>query len=126
MTEITEREHFAEERVAELVLLIEQHLGRDFDRRRRADIERIRTASAQEQFDVLSAAEQSAIGAEAYLERYTCLLQRTVAEIDRVLGRADFKRVFGGPPEDALGIVDRDAYARAQRSQFIMRPLREL
>lgn len=113
VTEITEREHFAAERVAELVLLIEQHLGRDFDRRRRAEIERIRTASAQEQFDLLSAAEQGAIGAEAYLERFTRLQQRTFAEIDRVPGRADFERVFGGPPEDALGIVDRDAYARA-------------
>ena len=112
--ESTEKDHFVEERVAELVLLIEQHLGRDFDRRRRAAIERIRTASAQEQFDLLSAAEQGALGAEVYLQRFTALLQRTFADIDRVLGRADFERVFGGPPEDALGIIDRDAYARAR------------
>jgi len=113
VTEITEREHFVEERVAELVLLIEQHLGGNFDRRRRSEVERIRTASAQEQFDLLTAAEQGTIGAEAYLERFTRLLQRTFADIDLVLGRADFEQVFGGPPEEALGLIDRDAYARA-------------
>jgi hypothetical protein len=113
VTEITERDQFVEERVAELVLLIEQHLGRDFDPRRRAEVERIRTASAQAQFDPLTAAEDGALDADLYLERFTDLLSRTFADIDRVLGRADFERVFGGPPEDALGIIDRDAYARA-------------
>ena len=111
--ESTEKDHFVEQRVAELVLLIEQHLGRDLDPGKRAEVARIRAVSTHEQFDLLTAAEDGTIDAEVYLERFTDLLQRTFADIDRVLGRADFERVFEGPPEDALGIIARDAYARA-------------
>lgn len=47
-----------------------------------------------------------------YQERFTTLLRRTVAELDRVLPRAAFERVFGAAPDDALGIVDPEVYAR--------------
>ena len=113
VTETSERDEFAAECVSDLLQLVEQRLGGDLDARRRVAIERARIASAREQFDLLTAAEDGRIGADVYLKRFTDLVQRSFAEIDRVLGRADFERVFGGPPEDALAIIDRDAYARA-------------
>jgi hypothetical protein len=111
--EPTERDHFAEDRMAALAELIDQHLGRGFDAGKRARVKQIMAVSAREQYDLLTAAESGEIAADVYLERFTALIQRTFADIDRVLGRADFERVFGAPPDQASGIVDREAYAKA-------------
>ena len=69
--------------------------------------------SAREQYDLLTAAEGGVIAADVYLERFTDLIRRTFADIDRVLGRADFERVFGAPPDQASGILDHETYAKA-------------
>ena len=71
--------------------------------------------SAREQYDLLTATESGEVAADLYLERFTDLIRRTFADIDRVLGRANFERVFGAPPDQASGIIDRAAYAKAHR-----------
>lgn len=66
----------------------------------------------RQQYDLLEAADRGEVPADVYQERFTTLLRRTVAELDRVLPRAAFERVFGAAPDDALGIVDPEVYAR--------------
>jgi hypothetical protein len=111
--EPSDREQFVDIRLARLTELLDQHLGRRLDPGKRARVKQVMAAAAREQYDLLDAADRGDVPAAAYLDRFTALLRRTFAEIDQVLGRADFERVFGGGPDQALGIVDVETYARA-------------
>jgi hypothetical protein len=111
--EPSEREQFVDVRLARLTELLDQHLGRRLDPGKRARVKQVMAAAAREQYDLLHAADRGDVPADAYLDRFTALLRRTFAEVDQVLGRAEFERVFGGAPDQALGIVDVETYARA-------------
>ena len=69
-------------------------------------------AAARQQHDLLEAADHGEVPADVYLERFAALLRRMFAELDGVLGRAAFERVFGAAPDDALGITAPEVFAR--------------
>ena len=108
----SEREFFVDERMSRLDELLDQHLGRDIDRGTRISLQQIMAGAARQQHDLLEAADRGEVPADVYLERFTALLRRMFAELDGVLGRAAFERVFGAAPDDALGIIDPEVYAR--------------
>jgi len=111
--EPSDKEAFVDDRLSRLTELLDQHLGRALDAGKRARTKQIMAAAAREQYALLEAADRGEMSADAYLDRFAALLRRTFAEIDQVLGRADFERVFGAAPDQALGIIDPAAYARA-------------
>lgn len=114
MTEPSDRERFIDDRLAQLEKLLGKRLGGDLDPGKRARIRQIMVAAGGKQFDLVNAADRGELAADVYLDRFTELLRSTFVDIDRVLGRADFERVFGAGPEHALGIVDPEAYAAAR------------
>ena len=111
MIEPSDKEAFVDDRLSRLTELLDQHLGRALDAGKRARTKQIMAAAAHEQYALLEAADRGEMSADAYLDRFTAAAD--LRGNNQVLGRADFERVFGAAPDQALGIIDPAAYARA-------------
>lgn len=113
VSETCAQERFVEESVSNLRALVDKNLGGAFNPGKRARLEQIIARMAQEQYDLIGAIEHEQMSPEDYFDRFTRLIRQAFDEIDRVLGRADFERLFGASPEAARTLIDPEAFARA-------------
>lgn len=113
VTESSEEESFVDESVSILRELVDRNLGGGLDPGKRARLEQIIARMAREQYDLIGAIEHGHMSAEDYFDHFARLVRRTFDEMDRILGRTDFERVFGAPPEAAQTLIDPEAFARA-------------
>lgn len=72
---------------------------------------------AARQFDLLAAFEQARIPADEFYRAFVEATQRGYADVDLILGRPRFLRIFEAPPEAVAELFDPEAFAAAQRTR---------
>jgi hypothetical protein len=93
--------------------MIDERLGSDYAPDRRARLRQLAAVTEHEQQELVSAFQSQRITPEQYLERFTRLAETLFADYDGILGRADFVRLFGVPPEYALDFLDPELFEQA-------------
>lgn len=97
--------------------MIDEHLGVDYDPAKRAQLGQLAAVFEPEQRNLVSAFQAKLLTPDQYLERFTRLVNDQFASYDRILGREDFVRLFGGPPEQALDCLDPEMFRRIHGSE---------
>lgn len=98
---------------ARLERMVDEHLGGDYAADKRARLSQLAAATEYEQEALISAFRAERITPEQYLERFTRLVGELFAGYERILGRDDFVRLFGVPPEHALDFLDPELFRHA-------------
>ena len=98
---------------ARLDPMIDERLGSDYAPDKRARLRQLAVATEHEQEALVSAFQLERITAEQYLQRFTRLAEHLFADYEGILGRADFVRLFGVPPEHALDLLDPELFRQA-------------
>jgi len=93
--------------------MIDEHLGGDYAPDKRARLSQLAAVTEHEQAALISAFQAERITPEQYLERFTHLAGDLFAGYERILGRDDFIRLFGVPPEHALDFLDPEHFRQA-------------
>jgi hypothetical protein len=93
--------------------MIDDHLGDDYAYEKRARLRQLAAATEHQQEELVSAFKAERITPEQYLERFTRLAENLFAGYERILGRADFVRLFGVVPEHALDFLDPELFRQA-------------
>ena len=98
---------------ARLERMIDEHLGGDYAADKRARLARLAAVTEHEQAELVTAFQADRITPAQYLEQFTRLAGDLFAGCERILGRDDFVRLFGVPPEHALDCLDPELFRRA-------------
>ncbi len=93
--------------------LIDEHLGADYASDKRARLRQLAAAVEHEQDELVTAFQSKRITPDQYLERFTRLAGDLFTSYERVLGRDDFVRLLGVPPERALDFLDPEIFRQA-------------
>jgi hypothetical protein len=102
---------------ARLDRMIDEHLGGDYAPVKRARLRQLAAVVEHEQDELVSAFQSKRITPDQYLERFTRLAGDLFASYEGVLGRDDFVRLFGAPPEHALDFLDPEIFRVAHGSR---------
>ena len=97
--------------------MIDDHLGHDYASDKRVRLCQLAAVTEHEQEQLVTAFQSERITPEQYLDRFTRLAGDLFAGYERILGRDDFVRLFGVPPEHALDLLDPEFFGQAQRSE---------
>jgi hypothetical protein len=92
--------------------LTDTYLGEDYDQAKVAEVARLQQAMQLEQRTLARRFESGELDAETYLSSLNDLITRTFAQSEKVLGRADFAKLFGLPAAEAGNLVDRETFLR--------------
>ena len=98
---------------ARLDRMIDERLGSDYAPDKRARLRQLAAVTEHEQEALVSAFQSERITAEQYLQRFSRLAEQLFADSEGILGRADFVRLFGVPPEHALDLLDPELFRQA-------------
>jgi len=97
--------------------MIDERLGGDYASDKRTRLRHFAAVVEHEQEELVSAFHSKRITPDQYLERFTRLAADLFASYERVLGRDDFVRLFGIPPEHALDFLDPEMFRHAHGSK---------
>ena len=102
---------------ARLDQMLDEHLGVDYAPAKRARLQQLAAGAEHEQNELVSAFQSKRITSDEYLQRFTRLTGDLFTSYEQVLGRDDFVRLFGAPPEHALDFLDPELFRQAHGSR---------
>jgi hypothetical protein len=102
-------------RHAEFQAMADVFLGEDFDRRKLEHVERLQRAFHEQQVVLYQRYKAEELNPEEYVESFNTLLDNTFTQCEDILGKKNFRKLFGAPRSELGGFIDKDAFLQAHQ-----------
>lgn len=102
-------------RQAEFQAMADVFLGENFDQAKLEQVENLQVALHNEQATLCQRYEAQEIGPDEYVELFNAMLLETFEKCEDVLGPENFIKLFGVPPPELAGFIDKEAFRPAHQ-----------
>ena len=102
-------------RQAEFQAMADVFLGENFDQAKLEQVEDLQIALHNEQATLYQKYEAQEIGPDEYVELFNAMLVETFEKCEDVLGPENFIKLFGVPPSELAGFIDKEAFRQAHQ-----------
>ena len=102
-------------RQAEFQAMADVFLGGQFDQATLKQVEDLQITLHREQATLYRRYEAKEVGPEEYVELFNAVLLETFEKCEDVLGPENFIKLFGVPPSELAGFIDKEAFLQAHQ-----------
>ncbi|MGH6895706.1 MAG: hypothetical protein ACREJ5_04060 [Geminicoccaceae bacterium] len=93
-------------RIQEFEIMIDEALGPDYEPDKRRELMALERSFRGRQQALIHDLESKRLPPRAYLTRMNALLVDVARRYEAILGETDYRKLFGGRPEDAAHLID--------------------
>lgn len=105
----------------EFQAMADAFLGEDFDKSKLAQVESLQIALHEYQVVFFKRYQNGELRPEEYVDHFNYLLAVTFEACESILGAKEFIHLFGVPPSEIIGFIDKDAFLEQHYTQHSQR-----
>jgi hypothetical protein len=111
--ELSGKEDAMDVRHAELTAMTNVFLGANYDPMKRNRVENLQVDLHRKQAELAHRLQLGQVSREEFVTVANALIKDTFEKCEDVLGPDDFCKLFGAPPSELVGLIDRRAFLDA-------------
>jgi len=93
--------------------MFDTFLGRDYNIGKRRQVEALQAGLRSKQEELAGKLAVGSLSREDYFRTLTQEIENTFQQCERILGAAEFRELFGAPPDAVKGFVDKDVFLKS-------------
>lgn len=99
--------------------MVDAFLGTDYDPAKFSQVDELQKAMVTQQARLAEQYEKAEIGPAEYVDSFNATAYDSFEKIERVLGKDDYLKLFGPPPDKSIGFINKQLFFEAHEQRLI-------